>query len=277
MGTLYLVSTPIGNLEDISLRALRILQTATLIAAEDTRVTGRLLERYHIKTPMVSYHEHNKLSRIDKILDHLAVGDVALVSDAGTPGLNDPGYELVKSALAAGCEVSPIPGPASPIASLVGSGLPTDSFTFLGFVPRKSSERQKRLREVRALPYTLIFLETPHRLLSSLEDMLTELGDRDAVVARELTKIHEEYKRGTLSSLIEHFSATEPKGEICLVVAGNTEGMERWDQNRIQDAAHAGLKEAASANVLAAELARESGWRKNDVYKIIVQIKQGKI
>ena len=164
MGNLYLVATPIGNLEDISQRALRLLRQVNLIAAEDTRQTRKLLAHFDIHTPLTSYFEHNKLGKIEQILAALERGDVALVSDAGTPGLNDPGFELVRSALAAGFTVSPVPGPSAPIAALVASGLPTDAFLYLGYLPRKSSERQQMLREVAELPYTLIFLETPHRL-----------------------------------------------------------------------------------------------------------------
>lgn len=192
MGTLYLVATPIGNLEDISLRALRILAEVGLIAAEDTRQTRKLLNHYGISTHAISYHEFNKLSRIDEILEKLAAGDVALVSDAGTPGLNDPGYELVREVLSNGYKVSPLPGPSAPLAALVSSGLPTDAFLYLGYLPRKSSERRQKIKQAAGQPYTLIFLEAPHRIVEALEDLQTILGDRQAAAARELTKLHEE-------------------------------------------------------------------------------------
>ncbi|MDP3185597.1 MAG: 16S rRNA (cytidine(1402)-2'-O)-methyltransferase, partial [Anaerolineales bacterium] len=192
MGTLYLVATPIGNLEDMTPRALRILHEARLIAAEDTRVTRKLLTHFDIHTPLTSYYEHNKLSKLEVILSALAEGDVALVSDAGTPALNDPGYELVRAALEAGHNVSPLPGASAPVAALVASGLPTDAFLYLGYLARKSSARQARLGQVRNLPYTLIFLETPHRLLAALADLEAILGDRQIAIARELTKLHEE-------------------------------------------------------------------------------------
>ncbi len=221
MGTLYLVATPIGNLEDISARALRILREVPLIAAEDTRHTRQLLNHFAIPTRAISYHEHNKLTRLDDVLAALATGDVALVSDAGTPAVSDPGQELVRAALAAGHRVVPIPGPSAVIAALIASGLPTDRFTFLGFLPRRSSERRAALAAVRDLPHTLVLYEAPHRLLASLDDLLTELGDRPAAVARELTKLHEEIQRGTLSELRQRSAAgSGPRGEYTLVVAG---------------------------------------------------------
>src|SRR5512140_1220996 len=178
MGTLYLVATPIGNLEDMSPRGVRVLREAVLIAAEDTRHTGKLLKHFEIDTPLTSYFEHNKLNKLDFILEKLASGDVALVSDAGTPAINDPGYELVKAALDSGLDVVPIPGPSAPIAALTVSGLPTDSFLYLGYLPHKTSERHRRLEEVESQPYTLIFLESPHRIVEALEDIAAILGDR---------------------------------------------------------------------------------------------------
>lgn len=274
MGTLYLVATPIGNLEDITLRALRILRTASLIAAEDTRVTRKLLEHFQIRAQMVSYHEHNKLSQIDKILAALEQGDVAVVSDAGTPGLNDPGYELVQAALAAGVPVSPIPGPASPVAALTGSGLPSDSFLYLGYLPRKGAERRKRIEAVRQASHTLIFLEAPHRLLAALADLHVILGNRPAAAARELTKLHEEFVRGTLQSIQAHFSFIEPRGEFCLVVAGCSE-RQAWGEAQVVQALRERGEEPISAGALSAEIAEQAGWRKNDVYRILLELKKG--
>src|SRR5688572_30933165 len=199
MGTLYLVATPIGNLEDISARALRILRESKLIAAEDTRHTKILLDHFNIKTPYTSYFEHNKLNKLDLILEKLSQGDVALVSDAGTPAINDPGYELVKAALASNFDVRPVPGPSSPISALTVSGLPTDSFLYLGYLPHKKNERRKSLEQVSGQPYTLIFLESPHRLLDSLEDILETIGNRQICIAREMTKMYEEYFRGNIT------------------------------------------------------------------------------
>lgn len=214
MGTLYLVATPIGNLEDLSPRGVRILRESVLIAAEDTRHTKILLKHFDIQTPVTSYFEHNKLNKLDLILEKLSQGDVALVSDAGTPAINDPGYELVQAALASGFDVRPIPGPSAPIAALTVSGLPTDSFLYLGYLPHKSSERHNRLNEVSEQPFTLIFFETPHRITDSLEDILSTLGDRRICIAREMTKLYEEFWRGNISEAIEHFKSKEPRGEL---------------------------------------------------------------
>jgi len=268
MGTLYLIATPIGNLEDISARALRLLRDVGLVAAEDTRLTGNLLRHFDIHTPLTSYFEHNKLTKLDSVLAALGAGDVALVSDAGTPGLNDPGYELVRAALEAGHRVSPVPGPASPIAALVASGLPTDSFLYLGYLPRKSSERKKSLERVALLPYTLIFLEAPHRLSDSLKDLLTVLGERQVAVARELTKLHEEIWRGKLSQACVKFK--EPRGEFVLVVSGRLLGVgEMWSKEKLVAGIKKETGDGKSAKDLARELAEKSGWKKRDVYRLI--------
>ncbi len=277
MGTLYLVATPIGNLEDISPRALRLLGEAQLIAAEDTRQTAKLLNHFGITTRMVSYHEHNKLSKLETILNALETGDVALVSDAGTPGLNDPGYELVRAALAHGFTVSPIPGPSAPVAALVASGLPTDAFLFLGYLPRKSSERRKRLQEVGGLPYTLIFLEVPHRLLDSLVDLVAVLGERQAAAARELTKLHEELVRGSLAQILAHFTASEPRGEFTLVIAGAQPAADTWSETRLREELATYLDSHLPAGEISEKVSMVSGWRKNDIYRMLIRMKQGKI
>jgi len=273
MGTLYLIATPIGNLEDISARALRLLGSVQLIAAEDTRHTQKLLTHFDIHTPLVSYHEHNKLSRVDRILNALDGGEVALVSDAGTPAINDPGYELVKAALDAGHTVSPVPGPSAPLAALVASGLPTDAFLYLGYLPRKASERRAAIQAAAGLPYTLVFLETPHRLLEALNDLKQVLGDRPAAVARELTKVHEEIFRGSLSAAITHFSAAPVRGEITLVVSGQASmPRQKWDAEAVRQAVQDRLKAGAAPSRLAAELAAETGWARRDVYQLILEI-----
>ncbi|MBU2611642.1 MAG: 16S rRNA (cytidine(1402)-2'-O)-methyltransferase [Chloroflexi bacterium] len=271
MGTLYLVATPIGNLEDISPRAVRTLREARLIAAEDTRVTRKLLTHFDIHTPLTSYYEHNKLSKLDVIMSALAEGDVALVSDAGTPALNDPGYELVRAALKAGHKVSPIPGPSAPIAALAASGLLTDSFLYLGYLPRKASERREFAGRITNSPHTLIFLETPHRLLAALADLETILGDRQIAIARELTKIHEEIWRGSISAAREYFGKHEPRGEFTLVVDGRrmTEEGERWTEEKVVIAIKIGLKLGEAPSALAKRLAEESGWNRREVYKRI--------
>jgi 16S rRNA (cytidine1402-2'-O)-methyltransferase len=274
MGTLFLVATPIGNLADITLRAIEVLRRAALIAAEDTRQTKKLLQRYNVDTPMLSYHEHNKLSRVGQVLEALANGDVALVSDAGTPGLNDPGYELVGEALAAGYPVSPVPGPSAPLAALVISGLPTDSFLYLGYLPRRRAERQARLAEVAGLPYTLIFLETPHRLREALEDLDALLGERAVAVARELTKLHEEVFRGTVRQARQHFERSEPRGEFTLVVGGaGAPAQEPWSEEMLQEALRAGLDAGRPAAQLSGELAGESGWQRRVIYQKILEEK----
>ncbi len=224
MPTLYLVATPIGNLEDISQRGLRVLREVALIAAEDTRVTRQLLSHYAISTPLTTYtdaYDRQKASRQERVLDELAAGrDVALVSDAGMPGLSDPGYELVLAALAAGHAVEAIPGPSAITTALAASGLPADRFLFVGFLPRKAGERRAFLADLADEPGTWIAFEAPHRLVDALADVLAVLGDRQVAVARELTKRFEETWRGTVSGAVAHFTANPPRGEITLVVAG---------------------------------------------------------
>jgi 16S rRNA (cytidine1402-2'-O)-methyltransferase len=270
MGTLYLVATPIGNLEDMSPRAVRILQEAVLIAAEDTRHTGKLLKHFEIETPITSYFEHNKLNKLDFILDKLSLGDVALVSDAGTPAINDPGYELVKAALASSFDVRPIPGASAPIAALAVSGLPTDSFLYLGYLPHKTSERHARLQEVEHQPYTLIFLESPYRIVESLEDILSILGNREICVAREMTKMFEEYWRGNLTGAVEYFKSQPARGEFTLVVEGKAkdEGAV-WSEEDLRAAIERELKTEKSAKEISAELAETSGWSKREIYSFI--------
>ncbi len=218
--TLYVVPTPIGNLEDITLRALRVLGEVALIAAEDTRTTGVLLAHYAIKTPLTSYHEHNKLAKLYAILDALDGGDVALVSDAGTPGLSDPGYELINAAIERGVRVVPLPGPSALIPAVVASGLPTDSFTYLGFLPRKAAARRTALAAAQPLPHTLVMYEAPHRLLDTLADIRDVLGPRQVAVCREISKLYEEIRRGTVDEVLDHFMQEAPRGEIVIVVAG---------------------------------------------------------
>ncbi|MGB7440256.1 MAG: 16S rRNA (cytidine(1402)-2'-O)-methyltransferase [Coleofasciculaceae cyanobacterium] len=222
MGTLYIVATPIGNLEDMTFRGVRILQTVDLIAAEDTRHTGKLLQHFQIKTPQLSYHEHNREQRLPELLTKLAEGqDIALVSDAGMPGISDPGSDLVKACIEAGIPVVPIPGATAAVTALVAAGLPTEQFVFEGFLPTSSKERQERLEFLRAEPRTLIFYESPHRLRQTLQDLADYLEPlRIIVIARELTKLHEEFWRGTIREAILHYNQHEPRGEFTLVVAG---------------------------------------------------------
>ncbi len=275
MGTLYLVATPIGNLEDMSPRAVRVLKEATLIAAEDTRHTGKLLKHFEIETPLTSYFEHNKLNKLDFILDKLSTGDVALVSDAGTPAINDPGYELVKAALASHYDVRPVPGPSAPISALAVSGLPTDAFLYLGYLPHKTSERHKRLEEIQSQPYTLIFLESPHRVVESLEDIRSILGDRKICVAREMTKMFEEYWRGSVSGAVQYFKSQPARGEFTLVVEGKTkEERGVWTENEVRAAIERELREEKSAKEISVLLAEQSGWNKKEIYALINQNKK---
>jgi 16S rRNA (cytidine1402-2'-O)-methyltransferase len=270
MGTLFLVATPIGNLEDMSPRAVRTLREAHLIAAEDTRHTRQLLTHFDIHTPLTSYFEHNKLAKLEAILSTLGEGDVALVSDAGTPGINDPGYELVKAALDAGHTVSPLPGPSAPIAALSASGLPTDAFLYLGYLPRKSSERRDFLHKVAGHPYTLVFLEAPHRLLDALDDLQSVLGDRSMSAARELTKLHEQFVRGQVSEVREHFTLHEPRGEFVLIVAGQRgSAPERWTEKRLQTDIARELKSGKKAKEISVLLAAQSGWNKKEIYSLM--------
>lgn len=268
MGTLYLVATPIGNLEDMSPRAIRVLHEVALIAAEDTRHTGILLKHFEIETPLTSYFEHNKINKLDYILAQLAKGDVALVSDAGTPAINDPGCELVKAALASGCDVVPVPGPSAPLAALTVSGLPTDRFLYLGYLPHKAAERRQAMAEVADLPYTLIFLESPYRIVEALEDIRAVLGDRRICVAREMTKKFEEYRRGEVSGVLEYFKSQPARGEFTLVIEGRRKE-EKWTKEELHAAIAKGLKTGEAPSELAGRLARASGWKRREVYKLV--------
>lgn len=220
-GKLFLVATPIGNMEDVTLRALRTLREVDVIAAEDTRTTRKLLDRYDIRAPLMSFFEHNEIRRTARILDLLKKGkNIALVSEGGTPAISDPGFVLVRDAIAADIEVVPIPGACAATAAISVSGLPTDSFFFDGYLPRRSARRRRRLEELRNLDATLVFYESPHRLIESLEDMLHVLGDRRAAVMHELTKIHEDITRGTLSAILTAWRERPVKGEFTVVIEG---------------------------------------------------------
>lgn len=271
MGILYLVATPIGNLEDITLRALRVLAEVGLIAVEDTRQTGKLLRRYQIETTCLSYHEHNKIARKPKLLQALDQGDVALVSDAGTPGLSDPGYELVRAAIEAGHQVSPIPGPSAPVAALVASGLPMDAFTFLGYLPRRATERRRFIRSHADDKATLVAFEVPHRLRRALNDMEAILGgSRRMVVCRELTKMHEQILRGTVKQMREHFDQEAPRGEFTLVIAGAPAEL-AWDEAAVREALAERLRQGRSPSEAAREVAAEAGWPRKEVYPLTLE------
>lgn len=273
MSTLYLVSTPIGNLEDLSPRAVRILRDVKLIAAEDTRRTAKLLNHFQINTPSTSYYDHNKGHKIDGVMAALAQGDVALVSDAGTPGLNDPGYLLVRAAIDAGHTVSPIPGPNAPISALVISGLPTDKFTYLGYLPRKAGDRQRAIEEVKSLPYTLIFFETPHRMVDSLQDLEDILGDRQIAIAGELTKMFEEVYRGKISEARAYFADHPARGEYTLIIAGQSKSAEKWREEELLAAIQV-LKGSDSPSQAARQLAEQSGWPRRKIYQMLTALQK---
>lgn len=220
-GTLFLVSTPIGNLEDVTLRALKVLKEVDLIAAEDTRKTGILLKKYSISNRFTSYHDFNKEKKVHSLLQELKSGkSVALVSDAGTPGISDPAFLMVKLAIQEGIRIESIPGPAAFVSALVISGLPTDKFVFEGFLPAKAGRRRKRISELSEEKRTLIFYESPHRFLETLKDLISILGDRRVCIARELTKKFEEVKRGNLTEIEAYFKTTKIRGEIVIVLEG---------------------------------------------------------
>jgi 16S rRNA (cytidine1402-2'-O)-methyltransferase len=247
-----------------------------LIAAEDTRHTRKLLQHFAIATPTTAYHEHNKLGRIPALLDTLTRGDVALVSDAGTPGINDPGLELVQAAIAAGFAVVPIPGPSASIAALVASGLSTSAWLYLGFLPARSGERRRAIGIWRDIPATLILFEAPHRLVASLQDLQSVLGDRRIAIARELTKLHEAWVRGTIGEAIAHFTSIAPRGEFTLVVEGYHPSMARdeapRDEESIQQAARSRLQAlravGLSGSAAARQVARELDLPRGTVYKL---------
>ena len=218
MPVLYVVATPIGNLEDITLRALRVLSEVQLIAAEDTRTARKLLNRYDIKTRLTSYYEHNKKNKMPVLLEMLEEQDIALISEAGTPGISDPGYELIKGAIEKGYQVVVLPGPSAVTTAVVASGLPADQFIYLGFLPRKKGEKRRLLGSVSSEPRTIVCFESPHRVGDSLSAMLETLGDRSIAVCREMTKLHEEVYRGLLSMAAKHFQ--KPRGEFTIVIQG---------------------------------------------------------
>jgi 16S rRNA (cytidine1402-2'-O)-methyltransferase len=277
---LFLVATPIGNLEDISIRALRVLKEVDLIACEDTRHTARMLHHYGISTPCESHHEHNENIHNRRLLTLLQEGkSIALVSDAGTPLLSDPGYTLVSACREAGLAVVPVPGPSAIAAALTGSGLPTDSFFFAGFLPPKQGMRRRRLQEIAAVPATLVFYEAPHRLLAALEDMVEILGARQTCVARELTKIHEEWVRGTLPEILaELTSRPHLRGEITLVVDRGAvvalPAEASWPPSIAQHLHDEMQKTGAARKEALKAVARQRGISRRDAYRLLLHDKK---
>jgi len=276
-GTLYLVATPIGNLQDVSLRALEVLRTVDLIACEDTRHTRKLLTHFRISNSLTSYHAHNEQERADELADRLVRGEnIAIVSDAGTPGICDPSFRVVERAHEIGAKVVPIPGAVAFVNAVIASGIATDSIFFGGFLPSKKGERQKRLEEVKDIPATLTFYETPHRLLKSLADCLEILGDRKAAVARELTKLHEETVTGTLTEIAARFATVTVKGEIVLVIERNTDKpkpLAAPDANTLAKRIKELERQGIDAKTALKKAAKESGLTKSEAYRLIVRQK----
>ncbi len=268
-GTLYVVATPIGNLEDITFRALRILREAGVIACEDTRHTAKLLQHYGIEKPTISYHEHNEAARAEELVARLEEGvNVAQVSDAGMPGISDPGYRVVRLAIERGISVVPVPGPAAAITALAASGLPTDSFQFLGFLPARSGERRSLLESLREAQLTTIVYEAPHRIAETMKDLVAVLGaERPVVLARELTKVHEEFVRGSAAEVLASLQQREAKGEITLLIGkseGRAEGVKKDIASRLQEIMREQqLDESAALKVLA----KEQGISKSEAYR----------
>jgi 16S rRNA (cytidine1402-2'-O)-methyltransferase len=268
-GILYIVATPIGNLEDITLRALRVLREVDWIACEDTRQTRKLLDHFGIAKPMVSYHDHNESGRAAELVEKLARGGSgALVSDAGTPLISDPGYRLVQAAITAAVPVVPIPGVSAVVSALCAAGLPTDAFRFCGFLPPKSSQRRKMLEQWKAETATLVFYETPHRILEALEDVAAVMGARPVVVARELTKLHEEFLRGSPAEVrAELASRPSVKGEITLLIGKTDEVQE--DDTPLEEAVRAAEQQGLSRMEAIKHIAKQRGLSKREVYRLI--------
>lgn len=280
-GTLYLCPTPIGNLEDMTYRAVRILKEVSLIAAEDTRHTRKLLSHFDIHTPLISYHEHNKKQQGPLLVERLLQGEsIAVVSDAGMPGISDPGSDLVRLALAADIPVIPLPGANAALTGLIASGLDTTCFSFIGFLPKTGKKRKELLAQLKGQPYTLIFYESPHRLKEMLKELQDAFGDRQGVAARELTKKFEEFLRMPLSKLREHFAAVDPRGEFCLLVEGAGEAA----QPEAADIVRSSLEEAVAALMAAGtdkkeamkQVAVERGVSKREVYQALLAWEQKK-
>jgi 16S rRNA (cytidine1402-2'-O)-methyltransferase len=273
-GTLYVVGTPIGNLEDMTFRAVRILQTVDLIAAEDTRHTGKLLQHFQIQTPLRSYHEHNQSSRIPDLLEQLINGkDIALVSDAGMPGISDPGYELVKACVESAIAVVPIPGACAVITALSAAGLPTDRFIFEGFLPSKSHQRREYLTSWQTESRTLVFYESPHRLRDTLADFREIWGpERQIVIARELTKLYEEFWRGTINQAIALYTGREPQGEYTLVLAGNPPSEVQLTADELKAELGELLKSGVSRSQASRQLAQETSLPRRYIYQLALSI-----
>ena len=271
---LYIVSTPIGNLEDITLRALNVLKQVDLIACEDTRTTKKLLSRYQIQKPLTSYHEHNEIEKAKELLSMLQEGhSIALVTDAGTPGVSDPGYRIVKLASENGVQIFSVPGPSAAVAALSISGLPTSSFTFLGFPPKQKKRLIEYLERIKDYPETLVFYESPRRVIKTLESMAEVFGERNASLGREITKMYEETLRGTLSEILTTLKSRDNlKGEFTLVIEGNSQDKGEFDSETIDDLLLYFKKEGVSLKDAVKQVAVDSGVSKSKIYKKALQI-----
>lgn len=273
-GTLYIVGTPIGNLGDMTFRAVQTLQNVDIIAAEDTRHTGKLLQHFQIPTPQISYYEHNQHRRIPELLEKLRQDKaIALVTDAGIPGISDPGYELVKAAIEARIPVIPIPGVSACLTALSVSGLTTDRFEFEGFLPTKTKLRQQRLQDLRSRSHTLILYESPHRLRQTLADLAEHLGsDRNIMLGRELTKLHEEFWRGTLEEAVEYYQDCEPKGEFTLVVAGKVQDTLEFSEDVIKVELEQLLRQGLTRSQASRQLAQNTSLPRRQIYQLALTL-----
>ncbi len=276
-GTLYVVATPIGNLEDITYRAVRVLKEAELIACEDTRHTAKLLQHYSIDKPTVSYHEHNEAARAEELVAKLAAGlNVAQVSDAGMPGISDPGYRVIKLAIERGVKVVPIPGASAVVAALAASGLPTDSFQFLGFLPAKSGQRRTLLEALRNAEQTTVVYEAPHRIAETMKDIVELLGaERPVVLARELTKVHEEFIRGSAAEVLQRVQQHELKGEMTLLI-GKGAGQQTEAKDIGRRLAEIMQEQKLDENAALKALAKERGISKSEAYRELQRVRRKK-
>jgi len=272
MKMLYVIPTPIGNLEDMTLRAINILKKVQLIAAEDTRVTRHLLDHYQIKTATTSYHEHNESTKSKELLQFLGTGDLALVSDAGTPGISDPGYRLIKEAISRDIRVVVLPGATAFVPALVASGLPTDRFTFLGFLAKKSGARIQTLQRFTLAKETLILYESPYRLTATLKDVLKILGNRQVCVGREISKKFETYYRSDVKQTIKYFEENQIPGEMVIVIEGNLTDLV-WSKTQLIQALESELQQGKLISQVTKELAQLSGWNKKQVYQLALTMK----
>ncbi len=269
-GTLYVCATPIGNMEDITLRVLRTLKQADIIAAEDTRHSRRLLDHYEIHTPMISYHEHNEKKRSAELVESLQAGKtVALISDAGMPGISDPGYEIIQLCYKEGVKVDVLPGPNAGLTALVLSGMPADGFAFHGFLPAQSGKRRKKLEELACMPFTQIFYEAPHRLTNTLTDMVAVLGNRDAAVVREISKIHQSVKRGKVQVLLKEYEAVPPKGECCILVGPWEKEIRKGGPEEWIKAVNQEMSKGSSRQEALKSVAKEFDVSKREIYQVM--------